>query len=119
MFATAQGEEFRGELMRTQNEYKVIAQEAAGAIQNLGGTPRELPAWTRMATWGAVRMETAFDSSCEKMSKMVLKGMNMAQVGMNDAHEQYPQADACAHSLADRVLELQNAHRGIYQKYLS
>ena len=58
------------------------------------------------------------DDSRENMSRMVLKGMKMAEKELNKDGEAYENASQKAHDLADRLLELQQKHKKIYEKYV-
>jgi len=102
----------------TQNEYKYIAHEAAEGLIAEGGVPEELTAGARMSVHWGVKAKMAMDDSRESMSKMVLKGMEMAEKELHRDGEAYRNASPKAHQLADRLLELQQKHKKIYEKYL-
>jgi len=112
-------EKFRKELMDTQNEYKYIAHEAAEGLIAEGGVPEELTAGARMGVHWGVKAKMAMDDSRESMSRMVLKGMKMAEKELNRDGEEYKNASGKAHDLADRLLELQQKHKKIYEKYVN
>lgn len=110
---------FKTELERTRSEYQYILDEAEENVAAFGEEPKDLSMLTRMNTWGMITAGTIFDRSNSNLSKMMLKGMEMADKGFNDKIADYPGADDRAKRLADRLTELQNTHRSVYQKYLN
>lgn len=118
MLRKCKDDTFRRELMDTQNEYKYIAQEAAEGLIAEGGTPEELTAGARMSVHWGVKAKMALHADRQAMARMVLKGMEMAEKELNRDGEAYQNASHQAHSLADRLLELQQKHKKVYEKYL-
>lgn len=110
---------FKTELERTRSDYQYILDEAEENIAAFGEKPKDLSMLTRMNTWGMMTAATIFDKSNANLSKMMLKGMEMADKGFNDKIADYPNADGRAKHLADRLTELQNRHRSVYKKYLN
>lgn len=119
MLRKCDDQQFQEELIRTQNDYKYIAEEADEGVQRFGGTPHELSAMTRVNTWGRITAALFMDHTPERMSSMILGGMEMADQEMNKHLQEYAQADEAAKSLAHRLLDLQNAQRSVYRKYLN
>ncbi len=110
---------FQAELERTRSDYQYILDQAEEQIAARGEKPKELSMVTRMNTWGMVTAATIFDHSNANLSKLMLKGMEMADKGFNDKLADYPGADERSRRLADRLTELQNRHRSVYKKYLN
>ena len=110
--------QFRDEMIRAQEDYKHIAARASKEIHRLGSTPQELSAMTRMSTWGMVKMECAMDASPHHMSKMILKGMDMADEKIHKVAKKYDGRDPKAAALADEMLDLQNRQRSVFRKYI-
>lgn len=110
---------FQEELLRTQSDYKYIAFEANERIRQLGGVPRELPVSTRISTWGMIAARSVFDSSPENMSKLMLKGIDMADDALSDYQQRFINAEDRAKQLADRLQRMQTEQRSVYRKYLN
>ena len=111
--------EFLDQLMQTQREYKEIAQKAADGIIAEGGIPEELSAEARMGLHMTTKMRLAWNRNDKRtMSRMILKGMDMAEKEMHRDGEAYRNASEEAHKLADRLLEVQQKHREYYRNFL-
>ena len=117
LLKVCEDEKFKSELLKSQDEYKLIAKEASDGLNKLGGAPRELSAMERMGMWGMVRAKTMGDHSTENMAEMIVKGMQMANEKMHEMTSKYPDADDNAIKLADRLLEMQSKHRDTYKSY--
>ena len=111
--------DFRQELTATRNAYQMIAQEARQAIESYGGTPQELPVMMRMSNSLRVNAATLFNKSEERLSEMVLKGMDMADQEVHIWLDKFVNADEQAKALARELLELQRTERAVYRKYLN
>ena len=111
--------EFLDKLMETQRDYKDIAQKAADGIIAEGGIPEELSAEARMGLHMTTKMRLACNKNDRNtMSRMILKGMDMAEKEMHRDGEAYRGASAEAHKLADRLLEVQQKHREYFRNYI-
>lgn len=118
MLRKCEEDDFRRELVETQNEYKYIAQQAADGLIAEDGTPEELSAGARMSVHLGVKAKMAMKHDRESMSRMVLKGMKKAEKELNRDGKAYENASPEAHRLADRLLELQQKQKKVYEKYL-
>lgn len=110
---------FREEMRRTREDYQYIAFEANERIHEIGGEPKPLSMFMRMNTWGMVSASTLFDTSNEHMSELMLKGIGMADKELSDFQERYVNADERAKDLADRLIQMEDAQRSVYRKYLN
>lgn len=117
MMKKCDDKEFLDKLMQTQRDYKEIAQKAADGIIAEGGIPEELSAEARMGLHMTTKMRLAWNKNDRHtMSRMILKGMDMAEKEMHRDGEAYRNASAEAHKLADRLLEVQEKHREYFRK---
>ena len=66
-----------------------------------------------------VSASTLFDTSNEHMSELMLKGIGMADKELSDYQERYVNADERAKDLADRLIQMEDAQRSVYRKYLN
>lgn len=110
---------FQKELLRTQNRYKQIESKADKAIQELGGIPHEISAYSRIMTQGIVKIRTLFDNSPQNASKMLLSGFDMAVQEITKSMQKNTEAARDARDLAFSLLELQQEDMGTYTKYFS
>lgn len=107
---------FIKELIDTQNIYKEAAHETNALLLEFEGIPRELSAGIRIETWTAVKIKTVGGASSEKLSELILKGMNMADKELSEIKKTYPEADEKAYALLQKFLRLQKAERVKYEK---
>ena len=107
---------FIKELIDTQNIYKEAAHETNALLLEFEGIPRELSAGIRIETWTAVKIKTVGGASSEKLSELILKGMDMADKELSEIKKTYPEADEKAYALLQKFLRLQKAERVKYEK---
>jgi len=66
-----------------------------------------------------IAARSVFDSSPENMSKLMLKGIDMADDALSDYQQRFINAEDRAKQLADRLQRMQTEQRSVYRKYLN
>ncbi len=110
---------FRSELMATRSDYSYIQDRARSAIVRMGENTKTPSIVTQASSWLNLSMSTMFDKSENKLSSLMLSGMDMAQKSIENLQQKNPESSSDSRALADELLDLQNRQRSVYRKHLS
>ncbi len=111
--------QFRSELMATRSDYSYIQDRARSEIVRMGENTKTPSLVTQASSWLNLSMSTMFDKSENKLSSLILTGMDRAQKSIDNLRDNNPGANGESRALADELLSLQNRQRSVYRKHLT
>ena len=109
---------FKAELLRQQNIYRQLNQEAHTAIAACGGTAQGQSTMAKFNTRMGVAMKTMTDKSTRNLAEMLSEGSSQGVMDCVKSQKDYPNAAPGAKRLMQRLQEFEEDNRVRLEQFL-
>ena len=109
---------FRAELLRQQNLYRELNQEAHTAMEACGGTAQGQSTMAKLNTKMGISMKTLTDKSTRNLAEMLTQGSGMGVVDCIKCQKDYPDAAPGSKRLMQRLQDFQEENRLKLEQFL-
>ena len=109
---------FKAELLRQQNIYRQLNQEAHTAIAACGGTAQGQSAMTKFNTKMGVAMKTITDKSTRNLAEMLSEGSSQGVMDCVKSQKDYPDAAPGSKRLMQKLQDFEEDNRIKLEQFL-
>ncbi|MGN0707861.1 MAG: hypothetical protein ACI4JC_07665 [Faecalibacterium sp.] len=110
--------QFKAELLREQNGYRQINQEAHTALEACGGQAQGQSAMAKLNTRLGVSMKTMTDKSTRNLAEMLSEGSSQGILDCIKCQKDYPNAAPGAKRLVQRLQQFEEDNRVRLEQFL-
>lgn len=110
--------QFKAELLRQQNGYRQINQEAHTALEACGGKAQGQSAMAKLNTRLGVSMKTLTDKSTRNLAEMLSEGSSQGILDCIKCQKDYPGAAPGAKRLVQRLQQFEEDNRVRLEQFL-
>lgn len=110
--------QFRAELLREQNIYRQLNQEAHTALEACGGTAQGQSAMAKINTKMGISMKTLTDKSTRNLAEMLSEGSSQGVMDCIKSQKDYPNAAPGAKRLMQRLQDFEEDSRLKLEQFL-
>ncbi|MCX7714528.1 MAG: hypothetical protein N2171_02205 [Clostridia bacterium] len=118
LISKSRASNFHDDLERQQREYYNIADEAAAQLHKFRVLPDEANMFTKLGMWSAVQMNTLTNQNSNHMAEIMINGSTMGVIDMTRSLKLYPDVDAHAADLANKLIKTEQNNIEIMKNYL-
>lgn len=109
---------FKAELLRQQNQYRELNQEAHTCMAACGGQPQGQSALAKLNTRMGISMKTMTDRSTRNLAEMLCEGSSQGVMDCIKSRKDYPQAAPGAKRLMQRLQDFEEDNRLRLEQFL-
>lgn len=109
---------FKAELLRQQNIYRQLNQEAHTAIAACGGTAQGQSAMAKLNTKMGVAMKTMTDKSTRNLAEMLSEGSSQGVMDCVKSQKDYPDAAPGSKRLMQKLQDFEEDNRIKLEQFL-
>mgnify|MGYP007066999096 CR=1 FL=1 len=109
---------FKAELLRQQNIYRQLNQEAHTAIAACGGTAQGQSAMAKFNTKMGVAMKTITDKSTRNLAEMLSEGSSQGVMDCVKSQKDYPDAAPGSKQLMQKLQDFEEDNRIKLEQFL-
>ena len=110
--------QFKAELLRQQNGYRQINQEAHTALEACGGKAQGQSAMAKLNTRMGISMKTMTDKSTRNLAEMLSEGSSQGILDCIKCQKDYPGAAPGAKRLVQRLQQFEEDNRVRLEQFL-
>lgn len=110
--------QFKAELLRQQNIYRQLNQEAHTAIAACGGTAQGQSAMAKFNTKMGVAMKTITDKSTRNLAEMLSEGSSQGVMDCVKSQKDYPDAAPGSKRLMQKLQDFEEDNRIKLEQFL-
>lgn len=114
----AEDARFKAELLRQQNIYRQLNQEAHTCIAACGGQAQGQSAFAKMNTRMGIGMKTLTDHSTRKLAEMLCEGSSQGVMDCIKSQKDYPEASPGSLRLMQRLQAFEEDSRLRLEQFL-
>ena len=109
---------FKAELLRQQNVYRQLNQEAHTALAACGGTAQGQSAMAKLNTRMGIGMKTLTDKSTRNLAEMLSEGSSQGVMDCIKSQKDYPDAAPGSKRLMQKVQDFEEDNRIRLERFL-